>query len=158
MLRLSSAGRRRLFLTSLYFSEGAPIGYLWWALPTKLRAAGADIEEVTALAAALALPWAFKFLWAPLIDGVRSRRFGRRGWIASAQIGMGLALTPLLFQPPGPELTTLLWVALLSHAVLAATQDVAVDGLEPVPRRCCWWPRPWEGLPAVFNWRPRGTG
>ena len=43
---LSSVGRRRLLFASLYFSEGAPIGYLWWALPTKLRAAGADIEQI----------------------------------------------------------------------------------------------------------------
>jgi hypothetical protein len=63
----TSAGRRFLF-ASLYFAEGAPIGFLWWALPATLREAGAPVERITALTAMLALPWAVKFVRAPLID------------------------------------------------------------------------------------------
>jgi len=60
-------GRRVLF-TLLYLSEGAPIGFIWWAMPTRLRAAGVSVEEITWLTAILVLPWTFKWLWAPVID------------------------------------------------------------------------------------------
>lgn len=112
----------------LYFSEGAPIGFLWWALPTLLRQEEVAVERITALVAALALPWAGKFLWAPMVDAWRSPRWGFRHWAASAQIGMGLALLPLVFVDPANHFE--LWfILLLVHAVCAATQDVAIDAL-----------------------------
>ncbi|MBL7007655.1 MAG: MFS transporter [Planctomycetes bacterium] len=125
---LATRRGRALLLGCLYFAEGAPIGWLWWALPTRLRAAGAPAAEVTALTAALALPWALKFLWAPLVDGLRGRRWGLRAWAVAAQLGMGLSLLPLL---GGADLgaPAALLPLLLAHAVLAATQDVAVDGI-----------------------------
>jgi PAT family beta-lactamase induction signal transducer AmpG len=112
----------------LYASEGAPIGFIWWALPTILRAAGLPVGDITALTALLVLPWAFKFAWAPLVDALRSRRWGFRAWIGSAQLTMGLALLPLLWLDPVREWAW--WRALLLvHAVAAATQDVAIDAL-----------------------------
>jgi len=125
---LATRRGRALLLACLYFAEGAPIGWLWWALPTRLKAAGAPIEQVTALTAALALPWAFKFLWAPLVDGLRGPRWGLRAWAIAAQIGMAATLLPLAF---GADLSTPAAFAplLILHAVLAATQDVAVDGI-----------------------------
>jgi len=112
----------------LYFSEGAPIGFLWWAMPTLLRTEGVAVERITALTAALVLPWTLKFLWAPLIDALRGPRWGFRHWAGAAQIGMGLALVPLCFIDPGE--TFAWWFALLlTHAVCAATQDVAIDAL-----------------------------
>lgn len=126
-LLATSQGRKLLF-AALYFSEGAPIGYIWWALPSKLKATGCTTEQITGITSLLVLPWALKFLWAPLVDTLRSRRFGFRGWIVSAQILMGLVLLPIVFMPFGENLA-LLTNLLLLHAVLAATQDVAVDAL-----------------------------
>ena len=117
-----------MLLASLYFAEGAPIGWLWWALPTRLRASGASVAEITALTAALALPWSFKFLWAPLVDGLRGPRWGLRAWALTAQLGMTLSLLPLLGGVDLGDPVALLPV-LLVHAVCAATQDVAIDGL-----------------------------
>jgi MFS family permease len=125
---LETARGRRLLFCALYASEGAPIGYVWWALPTKLRAAGVPVERVTQITALLVLPWAFKFLWAPMIDTLRSRRWGLRHWTISAQIAMGLALVPL-FTVPIAESLTLVTACLFAHAVLAATQDASIDAL-----------------------------
>jgi MFS transporter, PAT family, beta-lactamase induction signal transducer AmpG len=112
----------------LYASEGAPIGFIWWALPTILRAAGVPLVDITGLTALLVLPWAFKFAWAPLVDALRSRRWGFRAWIFSAQFTMGLALLPLLWLDPVREFAA--WRGLLLvHALAAATQDVAIDAL-----------------------------
>lgn len=123
---LSTQPGRRLLFAALYFSEGAPIGYIWWAVPTKLRAAGVPVADITALTALVALPWMFKFLWAPLVDTWRGPRFGCRGWIMAAQLGMGLALLPLV-RVNLAESLSLARGLLLTHAFCAATQDVAVD-------------------------------
>jgi PAT family beta-lactamase induction signal transducer AmpG len=112
----------------LYFSEGAPIGFLWWAMPTLLRNEGVAVERIAGLTAALAVPWALKFLWAPLVDVMRGPRWGFRHWAMTAQVGMGLTLLPLGFVDPLEGFS--LWVGLLlAHAVCAATQDVAIDAL-----------------------------
>lgn len=120
--------RRWLLFAALYFAEGAPIGWLWWALPSQLRQAGLEVSEITALTAALAIPWTLKFLWAPLVDVLRTPRFGFRGWLVAAQLGMATCLVPLLFLDPIHQ-----WGAvtacLLLHAFCAATQDVAIDAL-----------------------------
>lgn len=112
----------------LYFSEGAPIGFLWWALPTLLRAEGVAVERITMLTALLVLPWTGKFLWAPLVDALRSARWGFRHWAISAQLAMGACLVPLLWFDPAEHLN--IWIALLfAHAFFAATQDVSIDAL-----------------------------
>ena len=64
MSLLDSARGRRLLFCLLYFSEGAPMGFLWWALPVRLRESGMPGPDVAALLSLFVLPWAFKFLWA----------------------------------------------------------------------------------------------
>ncbi len=118
--------RRRLLFASLYFSEGAPIGFLWWALPTRLRAAGVEVSEITTLLGVLVLPWALKFLGAPLIDILRTPRWPLRAWIAGCQIAMGLSLLATLFFDWRADFAAIAALLLL-HAAFAASQDVAVD-------------------------------
>lgn len=119
------AGRRIVF-ACLYLSEGAPIGFIWWALPTVLRAAGHEVSGISRIIAALALPWTFKFLWAPIVDTWRSSWWGYRHWIIAAQLCMGAMLLPLAWLDVSSH-ATLLGVLLLAHAFCAATQDVAID-------------------------------
>lgn len=123
----SPVGRCVLF-ASLYLSEGAPIGFIWWALPVELRDSGVDVATIARLTSGLTLVWAFKFLWAPLIDLLRSPSWGRRNWIIASQIGMGSALLPLAFLDLGGSLPVLIAV-LFAHALLATIQDVAIDAM-----------------------------
>lgn len=120
-------GRTAVFAL-LYASEGAPIGFIWWALPTLLRSVDVPIGQITGLTALVVLPWTFKFLWAPLVDALRTRWWGFRAWIVSAQLVMGLALLPLLWLDPVARFDA--WrLLILAHAFAAATQDVAIDAL-----------------------------
>jgi len=121
----STAGRKGLFAL-LYLAEGAPIGFIWWAVPTRLREAGIPVGTIALLTSVVILPWAFKFLWAPLVDVLRGPRWGRRAWIVSAQLLMGLTLLPLAFLAWESSIGLLLAILLL-HAFAAATQDVAID-------------------------------
>ncbi len=115
-------------LTSLYLSQGLPFGFFTQALPVLLRKQGLSLPAI-GLANLLALPWALKFLWAPLMDRYGSERLGRRrGYILplqflSAALLLGLAL------PEGTVSVPALLVAVLLVNLLAATQDVATDGL-----------------------------
>lgn len=86
------------------------------------------IEEVTGITSLLVLPLALKFLWAPIIDALRARWWGLRCWILLAQVLMALPLLALLRVDLG-EQVGLVTTLLLLHAVFAATQDVAIDGL-----------------------------
>lgn len=123
----SPRGRKTLF-AALYLCEGAPIGFIWWALPVRLAEAGVSGPDVATLLALLVLPWGLKVLWAPALDVLRTARFGLRGWILTAQLLMGLTLLPLLWLEPLADFG-LLTVLLMTHAVFAATQDAAIDSL-----------------------------
>ena len=92
---LSTRIGRRVLFSALDMSEGAPIGFLWWTLPAKLRAAGMDLGAIPQLTAVLVLPWVFKFLWSPAVDIFRARRWGLRSWILAMQFIMGVSLIPL---------------------------------------------------------------
>ncbi len=129
--------RGRTFLFAfLYFSEGAPIGFIWWALPTTLRSAGVPVDQITLMTSTLVLPWMLKFLWAPLVDLLRLQRWTLRSWILTMQGIMGLSLLPLLFLDSWQAISAL-YPFLFIHAVAAATQDTAIDALaiSTVPER-----------------------
>lgn len=128
MSLLDTTNGKRVLFSALYFSEGAPIGFVWWTLPTVLRTAEVPLGEITLLTSLLILPWTLKFLWSPLIDVLQRPRWGLRAWIISMQILAGLSLLPLLFLDIGTDYTYLLPI-LIIHTITAATQDVAVDAL-----------------------------
>ncbi len=125
---LATPLRRRVLFFCLYLSEGAPIGYLWLAIPARLRLADVPLAEITALTAALVLPWTFKFAWAPAVDLLQGRRWGLRHWILAAQSLMGATLLPLAFLDLHADFAAI-GTLLMLHAFAAATQDVAIDAL-----------------------------
>lgn len=121
-------GRALPLLFALYFCQGLPGGFLSKALPAILRMEGLSLTTV-GFAYALSLPWMLKVLWAPLVDRFGHARFGRRkSWLVPAQLGMlAVTLTFVGVEPrDGLGLVALLFLVL---NVLAATQDIAVDGL-----------------------------
>lgn len=115
-------------LSSLYLSQGLPYGFFTQALPVLLRKQGLSLPAI-GLAHLLALPWALKFLWSPLMDRHGSERLGRRrGYILPLQL-LSAGLLFALSQPAiGASIPALLVTVLLVN-LLAATQDVASDGL-----------------------------
>lgn len=83
------------------------------------------------LFAAIATPYALKFLWAPLIDGTRfpvlSRLLGRRrGWLVATQMMLMASLALLAFADPAvnPWFTAL---CALLVAIASASQDIVID-------------------------------
>lgn len=125
---LSTPNRRKFLFAVLYFCEGAPIGFIWWMLPTQLRSEGVPVAQITTLTSLLVLPWALKFLWAPVVDTIQSLRWSLRSWIISAQVLMMVTLFPLLFLDFSSHYPIIV-ILLIAHTISAATQDVAIDAL-----------------------------
>ncbi|MEO0605033.1 MAG: MFS transporter, partial [Myxococcota bacterium] len=112
-----------LLLGSLYFSQGLPFGFFTLALPVVLRSEGLSLAIVGA-SNLLLLPWALKALWAPLVD-----RFGtKRAWIVGLQVLTVTWFAGLALVAPS-RVTEGLAIAMGVASLLAATQDIATDGL-----------------------------
>ena len=125
------ATRNGRFLTFglLYVSEGIPYGFTSIAMVAFMRQQGVSLEAIGAFSAALFLPWAFKWAWAPLIDLIRlDRRGGRRAWIVGCNTMMLVSLL-LLASIDAHQHFQLLVAAVIAHNFFAATQDVAIDSL-----------------------------
>ena len=119
-------------LLLLYTLQGIPMG-LSGSVPFLMQARGVGMAE-QARFSTVSYPFSLKLLWAPLVDSLYVARFGRRKtWIVPAQLAIGLLLIAaggrigeLLGDAPDvPSLTALFFV----FYALAATQDIAVDGL-----------------------------
>lgn len=123
----SRLGRRCLF-AALYVTEGAPMGFIWWALPTVLARQGVAVADITLLTSTVTLPWVLKFLAGPVVDATLARGATLKRWILTCQTAMVLALLPLAWLDWQLGFEWLV-AALLLHACFAATQDVAIDTL-----------------------------
>jgi MFS family permease len=117
----------RLFvlLALLYFAQGLPSGLIAKALPALLRDQGVSLSLI-GFTSALALPWALKFLWAPLID-----RYGtRRQWLLGLN-GLSMILMLVVASRDFASwIAVLPWLlaTLFCANVVSATQDIATDG------------------------------
>lgn len=110
-------------LVGLYLSQGLPFGFFTQALPVLMRQQGVDLGTI-GLANLLALPWALKFLWAPAIDRIPGPR---KRVILPLQVAAMVVMALLALGSSLP-----LWVlaaAVFTTNTLAATQDIAADGL-----------------------------
>lgn len=118
-------GRLLALLALLYFAQGLPSGLIAKALPALLREQGVSLSAI-GFTSALALPWALKFLWAPIVD-----RYGsRRQWLLALN-GLSLLLMLLVaardFAAWAEVLPALLGLLFVMNLV-SATQDIATDG------------------------------
>ncbi|MEP6687480.1 MAG: MFS transporter, partial [Gemmatimonadales bacterium] len=105
----------------LSFASGLPYFFFNETIPVWLAASGMSLAAI-GLASGASLPWVLKFLWAPLVDRLGSRRL----WI---RVCLGLlAITTAVLAGADPvrhagELAALL----LLYVTLSATQDIAID-------------------------------
>jgi MFS family permease len=112
-----------VLLASLYLAQGLPFGFFTQALPVLLRERGLSLAAIGA-SGLLFLPWGLKFLWAPLVDHTGSRK----AWILTLQL-LTFAGALALSQADLEASLIPIFAALLLFNLLAATQDVAADGL-----------------------------
>ena len=112
----------------LGFSSGLPFLLVSYTLSFWLKQNGIVLKDITMIASA-GMTYAFKFLWAPLLDHWRLPLFARlgqrRGWLLAAQLLLIVGLLAMAATTPrqlGPFIAATLLVALMG-----ATQDIAID-------------------------------
>jgi MFS transporter, PAT family, beta-lactamase induction signal transducer AmpG len=115
-------------LCLLGFSSGLPFLLVAGTLAFWLKENGIVLKDITMIASA-GMTYAFKFVWAPLLDHWRLpgfRRLGqRRGWLLFAQLGVLFGLLAMATLTPH-QLTWFVAVTLFV-AFMGATQDIAID-------------------------------
>lgn len=114
----------------LGFSAGLPLLLVLGTLGFWLREAGIDRSTIGYLSW-VALFYAGKWLWAPLVDRVPilflTKRLGRRrSWLLFAQALIIFGLIGMATTDPKQNLEPIVWFALLV-AFGSATQDIALD-------------------------------
>ncbi|KZC37202.1 MFS transporter [Rhodanobacter sp. FW510-R12] len=110
------------------FSSGLPFLLVAGTLAYWLKENGIKLADITMIASA-GMTYAFKFVWAPLLDHGRLPGFARlgqrRGWLLFAQLGVVFGLLAMAALTPR-QLTPFVAATLLV-AFFGATQDIAVD-------------------------------
>jgi PAT family beta-lactamase induction signal transducer AmpG len=121
----------RLWLfTVLYFVQGIPSGFFLISLPGWFAQHALTKAEIGTFIAVVTMPWAFKFIFAPLMDKFHFLKMGRRRpWIITTQLGIFTCTVLMAFVPdPIRNLNTIALYGFLVN-LFSSIQDLAVDGM-----------------------------
>ncbi len=114
-------------LLLLGFASGLPSEMVAGTLQQWFVDAGLKPGEI-GMMGLVGLPFALKFLWAPVLDRYAPPFGLRRGWMLISQILVLFGLVTMAFLDPGRTPGGLLIMATLV-AVMSATQDIAVNAI-----------------------------
>eukprot|EP01125_Pyxidicula_operculata_P020638 TRINITY_DN7667_c0_g1_i2.p1 TRINITY_DN7667_c0_g1~~TRINITY_DN7667_c0_g1_i2.p1 ORF type:complete len:235 (+),score=-6.42 TRINITY_DN7667_c0_g1_i2:30-707(+) len=121
-----------ILLCLLYTVQGIPVALGFSTMPLLLKSKAS--YTVIGLFTMSTYPYSLKILWSPIVDSIFSGTFGRRkSWVIPTQLITGFlmlyissSIDNLLNESPLPidYITGIFFIFIL----LAATQDIAVDG------------------------------
>jgi MFS transporter, PAT family, beta-lactamase induction signal transducer AmpG len=118
--------KRMVAILFLSFASGLPLNLTNFTLQAWLASAGLSITAIGVFSLA-ALPYNFKFLWAPFLDRYLPPFLGRRrGWILVFQACLTVCIGVMGFSSPTKEPYVLGAIVVLL-AFLSASQDVVID-------------------------------
>jgi PAT family beta-lactamase induction signal transducer AmpG len=117
---------KMLAMFTLGFSSGFPFYVIREVLKAWLTDANVDLGTI-GLFSAVALPYTWKFIWSPAMDGITPPFLGRRrGWMLSTQIGLLILIAALGQFDPTKSLKMMAVVA-FCIAFFSASQDIVLD-------------------------------
>lgn len=117
----------RLWIAALMgFFGGLPLLLTITILQAWLTRESVNLTTI-GLFSLVGLPYAIKFLWAPLVDRFQPLALGRRrGWLLLSQIGVVGSIVLLGLQDPGASIWPVVIVC-YSLTFFSATQDIVID-------------------------------
>jgi MFS transporter, PAT family, beta-lactamase induction signal transducer AmpG len=125
-LRQALGDKRIVAVLVMSFASGLPFNLSGFALQAWLASAGVDLKTI-GIFSLVALPYIFKFLWAPLLDRFLPPLLGRRrGWIVIFQACLAIAIGVMGFSSPTEAPYALACIALVV-VFLSASQDIVID-------------------------------
>jgi PAT family beta-lactamase induction signal transducer AmpG len=117
---------KMLAMFTLGFASGFPFYVVRDVLKLWLTDANVDLGTI-GLFSAVALPYTWKFIWAPAMDGFTPPFLGRRrGWMLMTQAGLLILIAAMGQLDPTKSLKMMAVVA-FCIAIFSATQDIALD-------------------------------
>jgi PAT family beta-lactamase induction signal transducer AmpG len=120
------SSRRIFFVLLLGFSSGIPLALTGSTLQAWMASEGVDLA-VIGVFSLVGLPYAVKYLWAPVMDRFVPPFLGRRrGWMLVTQAALALAVGAMAFSEPKAAPGVLAVLSLLV-AFFSASQDIVVD-------------------------------
>lgn len=122
--------RQTLVMVALGFAAGLPNFLIFDTLSAWLRSDGLSLETIAFFSLAT-LAYAFKFLWAPLLDrttipGLTAWLGHRRSWMLVAQGAIILGLSLIALSRPAENLAFVAVLAVLT-GFSSASQDIVID-------------------------------
>jgi PAT family beta-lactamase induction signal transducer AmpG len=121
--------RRFLVMLALGFAAGVPLPLTGFVLRQWFSESGVSLAAI-GFTALIGLSYSLKFLWSPVVDHAAppllARLGRRRGWLASIQPPLMLAILAMGFTDPARSAALTAAVAVLV-AFLSASQDIVID-------------------------------
>jgi len=124
-LLIKILSKKMLSMIFLGFNSGLPLLLTGSTLQAWMTDSKIDIKDIGYFAL-VGLPYATKFLWAPLLDRYQLFSSRRKGWMTVFQIGLVASLFIMAQINPSDHLM-LLSILSLSVAFFSASQDIVID-------------------------------
>ena len=119
--------RKMAALLFIGFSSGLPILLILKTLQSWMSDAGTDLSKIGWYGSLVGFPYAFKYLWSPLLDRYSPPFLGRRkGWLLVIQSLLVLSIGSMALQDPARNLD-LLAINSVIVAFLGASLDIVAD-------------------------------
>lgn len=112
------------WVPSLYFAEGLPYVTVMSISVILFKRFGLSNTDIAFYSSWLYLPWTLKFLWSPLVDLLKTKRW----WIVSTQLIIGATLAGVALSLPTPHWFQASMAFFWLMAFSSATHDIAADG------------------------------
>jgi PAT family beta-lactamase induction signal transducer AmpG len=112
---------RLAWVGALSFASGLPYFFFNETIPVWLAQEGVSLAGI-GLATGASMPWVLKFLWAPFVDRIGSRR----AWIRACLVLLAV-VTAILTGADPTHHGVWLGALLVLYVTLSATQDIAID-------------------------------
>jgi PAT family beta-lactamase induction signal transducer AmpG len=108
------------------FTSGLPLYILIQLVPAWLRTEGVGLAEI-GFFTLIGLPYAWKFMWAPVMDRYTLPILGRRrGWMFATQIALMISIAAIGFLNPAFSIWAVAYLA-ATIAFFSASQDIVLD-------------------------------
>jgi MFS transporter, PAT family, beta-lactamase induction signal transducer AmpG len=120
--------RKMAVLMFLGFASGLPSQIIDAPLKAWLTTAGVGVPAITQLSALAMLPYAWKFVWSPLLDKYAPPFLGRRrGWLLITQLALIISIAIMAIQQPGSQNLQVMTIIAVAIGFFSASQDIASD-------------------------------